>query len=56
MQVAVLSEEDATVRCFACRNRIGLVAAVVLGSGVVVCRRCVGGPRGEGSVYARVRR
>ena len=35
---------EGTVRCFACRNRIGLAGAVVLESGVVCCRRC-----GEGS-------
>jgi hypothetical protein len=35
---------EGTVRCFACRNRIGLAGAVVLQSGVVCCRRC-----GEGS-------
>jgi hypothetical protein len=34
---------EGTVRCFACRNRIGLAGAVVLPSGVVCCRRCGGG-------------
>lgn len=36
--------DEGTVRCFACRNRIGLAGAVVLQSGVVCCRRC-----GEGT-------
>ncbi len=41
---ATAPSAEGTVRCFACRNRIGLAGAVVLQSGVVCCRRC-----GEGA-------
>ncbi len=30
-----------TARCFACRNRFGLVGLVVLSNGVLCCRRCL---------------
>jgi hypothetical protein len=40
---ATAPSAEGTVRCFACRNRIGLAGAVVLQSGVVCCRRCGGG-------------
>ena len=30
-----------TARCFGCRNRFGLVGLIVLGSGVLCCRRCL---------------
>ena len=29
-----------TARCFDCRNRHGLINLIVLGSGVLCCRRC----------------
>lgn len=30
-----------TGRCFGCGNRFGLVGLIVLGSGVLCCRRCL---------------
>jgi hypothetical protein len=41
---AAAASGEGTVRCFACRNRLGLAGAFVLQSGVVCCRRC-----GEGA-------
>ena len=31
---------ETTVRCFGCRNRVGLAGVVVLESGALCCRRC----------------
>ena len=38
--IARAGSSERTVRCFTCRNRIGLAGAVVLESGVVCCHRC----------------
>jgi hypothetical protein len=38
--IAPAESTSGTVRCFGCRNRVGLEAALVLDAGVVCCRRC----------------
>ena len=41
VQEVVLTEATGgTVRCFGCKNRVGLETALVLDAGVVCCRRC----------------
>lgn len=37
---ALKDDNGFTARCFGCRNRYGLVNLIVLGSGVLCCRRC----------------
>lgn len=39
-EVGQVAPRCTTVRCFGCRNRVGLEAALVLDAGVVCCRRC----------------
>ena len=52
-QRATLAELIEKLRCFNCRNRMGLDGAQIVGEGVLVCKRCaahketLAGPGGE---------